>query len=408
MRSLLTLKALTYAQTGGIVAAPTTSLPEQLGGTLQLGLSILLAARRDLLTLLALMDGGYFQEAEAWRDWLLRAAAGSPAQLQIMYGLGGERFLREWDIEWLPGYEDSKPVRIGNAAHGQIQIDVYGEVMDALYQARRGGISESADSWHLQKALTAHLSSIWHQPDQGIWETRGKPQHFTHSKVMAWVAIDRRDQEPRSSSVSRVRWTKWPRRAKRDSTTRCAARRSDPELGTFVQAYGSKLLDAGLLLMPLVGFLPADDPRVRNTIEAIEKHLVADGFVLRYDESRHGRRASRAALRARSSPCKPSGSRMTWCCSDGRMTRRACSQRLARTAQRCRPAVGGIRSGAGAADRQFSRKAFPTSPCSAPRTTLPARIVRRVPRPWSSGRMARTRITSESATDLRGADAPHV
>jgi GH15 family glucan-1,4-alpha-glucosidase len=190
MRSLLTLKALTYYQTGGIVAAPTTSLPEFIGGSRNWDYRYCWL-RDATLSLLALMDAGYYREAEAWRNWLLRAAAGSPDQLQIMYGLAGERLLREWDVTWLPGYENSKPVRVGNAAHGQTQLDVYGEVMDALHQARRGDIGESAEAWQLQKTLAAHLEKVWKQPDHGIWEVRGEPQHFTHSKVMAWVAIDR-------------------------------------------------------------------------------------------------------------------------------------------------------------------------------------------------------------------------
>jgi GH15 family glucan-1,4-alpha-glucosidase len=190
VRSLVTLKALTYRPTGGIVAAPTTSLPERLGG--QRNWDYRYCWLRDAtLTLLALMDAGYFDEAAAWRDWLLRAAAGSPSQVQIMYGLAGERHLKEWEVPWLPGYERSAPVRVGNAAHGQLQLDVFGEVMDALYQARKGGLAGSAESWQLQLALVAHLESIWEQPDEGIWEVRGPRQHFTHSKVMAWVAVDR-------------------------------------------------------------------------------------------------------------------------------------------------------------------------------------------------------------------------
>jgi GH15 family glucan-1,4-alpha-glucosidase len=282
MRSLLTLKALTYHPTGGIVAAPTTSLPEQLGGVRNWDYRYCWL-RDATLTLLALMDGGYFREAAAWRDWLLRAAAGSPDQVQIMYGLGGERLLHERDLDWLPGYEDSKPVRIGNAAHEQLQLDVYGEVMDALHQARTGNIAESADAWALEKALVKQLEKIWEQPDQGIWEVRGKPQHFTHSKVMAWVAIDRAVKSAEQFHLDGPidRW-----RALRDRIHGDICENAySPELNSFVQAYGSKLVDASVLLMPLVGFLPASDPRITGTVAAIEKRLLVDGFVLRYDSA---------------------------------------------------------------------------------------------------------------------------
>jgi GH15 family glucan-1,4-alpha-glucosidase len=280
MRSLLTLKALTYYQTGGIVAAPTTSLPEQIGGTRNWDYRFCWL-RDATLTLLAMMDGGYYREAEAWRNWLLRAAAGSPDQLQIMYGLGGERLLREWEVTWLPGYEGSSPVRVGNAAHGQMQLDVYGEVMDALHQARLGGISESDDVWQLQKSLAAHLEKVWRNPDQGIWEVRGAPQQFTHSKVMAWVAIDRAVKSAEHYGLDGPidRW-----RALRDEIHADVCEKAfDPELNAFVQAYGSKLMDASLLLIPLVGFLPPTDPRVQGTVAGIEKELLVDGFVLRYD-----------------------------------------------------------------------------------------------------------------------------
>jgi GH15 family glucan-1,4-alpha-glucosidase len=282
MRSLLTLKALTYHPTGGIVAAPTTSLPEQLGGVRNWDYRYCWL-RDATLTLLALMDGGYFREAAAWRDWLLRAAAGSPDQVQIMYGLGGERLLREWDIEWLPGYENSKPVRIGNAAHEQLQLDVYGEVMDALHQARSGKISESADAWALEKALAKQLEMIWRQPDQGIWEVRGKPQHFTHSKVMAWVAIDRAIKSAEQFHLDGP-LDHW--RLLRDEIhTDVCENAYSPKLNSFVQAYGSTLVDASVLLMPLVGFLPPSDPRIVGTVAAIEKRLLVDGFVLRYDSA---------------------------------------------------------------------------------------------------------------------------
>jgi len=282
IRSLLTLKALTFQPTGGIVAAPTTSLPEQVGGVRNWDYRYCWL-RDATLTLLALMDGGYFREAAAWRDWLLRAAAGSPDQVQIMYGLSGERLLREWEIPWLPGYENSKPVRVGNAAHEQLQLDVYGEVMDALHQARLGKIAESAEAWALERALVKRLEQIWEKPDQGIWETRGTPQHFTHSKVMAWVAIDRvvKSAEQFKLEGPIDHWRELRDRIHADVCEKAY----NAELNSFVQAYGSKLIDASVLLMPLVGFLPASDPRIRGTVEAIEKRLVVDGFVLRYDSA---------------------------------------------------------------------------------------------------------------------------
>jgi GH15 family glucan-1,4-alpha-glucosidase len=280
IRSLLTLKALTYRPTGGIVAAPTTSLPESFGGVRNWDYRYCWL-RDATLTLLALMDAGYYSEAEQWRNWLLRAAAGSADQVQIMYGLSGERLLREWDVAWLPGYENSQPVRIGNAAHGQMQLDVYGEVMDALHQARLGDIPESVDVWELQKALAEQLEKVWQQPDQGIWEVRGKPQHFTHSKVMAWVAIDR---AVKSAEQFRLDGPLDQWRALRDRIHADVCDNGfNPKVNAFVQAYGSDLIDASLLLMPLVGFLPATDPRVRSTVECIEKELLVDGFVLRYD-----------------------------------------------------------------------------------------------------------------------------
>jgi len=280
MRSLLTLKSLTYRPTGGIVAAPTMALPEYIGGVRNWDYRYCWL-RDATLTLLALMDAGYYAEAEEWRNWLLRAAAGSADQVQIMYGLSGERLLREWHIPWLPGYENSQPVRVGNAAHGQMQLDVYGEVMDALHQARLGDLPESIDVWELQKALAEHLETIWRSPDQGIWEVRGKPQHFTHSKIMAWVAIDRAVKSAEQCRLDGPidRW-----RALRDEIhADVCANGFNSRLNAFVQAYGSDLIDASLLLMPLVGFLPATDPRVRSTVEAIERELLVDGFVLRYD-----------------------------------------------------------------------------------------------------------------------------
>jgi GH15 family glucan-1,4-alpha-glucosidase len=283
MRSLLTLKALTYRPTGGIVAAPTTSLPEHIGGARNWDYRFCWL-RDATLTLLALMDAGYYEEAAAWRDWLLRAAAGSLNQLQIMYGLSGERHLREWEVTWLPGYANSKPVRVGNAAHDQLQLDVYGEVLDALYQARKGGLPISEEALRLGYTLVGHLQSIWQQPDEGLWEVRGPRQHFTHSKVMAWVALDRaiRGAEELGQPAPLESW-KATRQQIHDEV---CTRGFDAARNTFVQAYDSTQLDASLLLIPLVGFLPADDPRVRGTVEAIEQRLVVDGLVLRYDSRR--------------------------------------------------------------------------------------------------------------------------
>ena len=281
-RSLLTLKALTYRPTGGIVAAPTTSLPELIGGTRNWDYRYCWL-RDATLTLLALMDAGYYDEAAAWRDWLLRAAAGSPSQVQIMYGLAGERQLREWEIPWLAGYENSRPVRIGNAAHDQLQLDVYGEIMDALHQGRVGGIPESVEGWHLQRALTEHVTESWQRADHGIWEVRGEPQHFTHSKVMAWVALDRAVRSAEQFNLEGP-LDKW-RVLRQTIHEEICDKAYNTTLGSFVQAYGSSQLDAGLLLLPVVGFLPATDPRIRSTVEQIERRLLVDGFVLRYDSA---------------------------------------------------------------------------------------------------------------------------
>ena len=279
-RSLLTLKALIYRPTGGIVAAPTTSLPESIGGTRNWDYRYCWL-RDATLTLLALMDAGYYEEAAAWRDWLLRAAAGSPSQVQIMYGIGGERNLHEWEVPWLAGHENSKPVRVGNAAHTQLQLDVYGEIMDALHQGRVGGMPESSEAWHLQCALTNHVSETWQLADQGLWEVRGAPQHFTHSKVMAWVALDRAVKSAEQFKLEGP-LDQW--RALRGAIhEEICAKAYNATVGSFVQAYGSSHLDAGLLLLPVVGFLPASDPRIRSTVAQIEKHLLVDGFVLRYD-----------------------------------------------------------------------------------------------------------------------------
>jgi GH15 family glucan-1,4-alpha-glucosidase len=280
MRSLVTLKALTYAPTGGIVAAPTTSLPEHLGGVRNWDYRFCWL-RDATLTLLALMNAGYFDEAGAWRDWLLRAAAGAPSQAQIMYGIAGERNLPEIELPWLPGYAESRPVRLGNAAHGQLQLDVFGEVMDALHQARGGGLQSREADWAFQRALLDHLERVWHNADQGMWEVRGAPQHFTYSKVMAWVAIDRgiRNAEALKADGPLDRWRGLRARIHDEVCTRGF----NAQRNAFVQAYGSSLLDASLLLLPTTGFLPATDPRVRGTIDAIERELLVDGFVLRYD-----------------------------------------------------------------------------------------------------------------------------
>jgi GH15 family glucan-1,4-alpha-glucosidase len=279
-RSLMVLKALTYAPTGGIVAAPTTSLPEWPGGVRNWDYRYCWL-RDATLALYALMLGGYTSEAAAWRDWLLRAVAGDPAHLQIMYGLGGERRLPEFEAHWLDGYEGSRPVRVGNAAVEQRQLDVYGEVMDTLYEARRAGLQPDQWTWGLQLKLLERLEELWHEPDEGIWEVRGPRRHFTHSKVLAWVAFDRavKSVEQQGQRGPVEHW-----RRVRDAIHADVCRRAfDPRLGAFTQAYGAETLDAGALVLPLVGFLPVGDPRVASTVAAIERRLVRDGFVLRYD-----------------------------------------------------------------------------------------------------------------------------
>jgi GH15 family glucan-1,4-alpha-glucosidase len=278
-RSLMVLKALTYEPTGGIVAAPTTSLPEWIGGVRNWDYRYCWL-RDATLTLLALLNAGYAEEARAWRGWLLRAVAGDPADLQIMYGVAGERRLTEFELPWLAGYEGSAPVRVGNAASEQIQIDVFGEVMDALYQAREHGLPRQQHAWDLQKVLLAYLAKAWREPDDGIWEIRGERRHFVHSKVMAWVAFDRavRSVETQGLGGPVDAW----RELRDEIHSEVCERGYDAELGSFTQSYGSKALDASLLLVPLVGFLPASDPRVRGTVEAVERDLLHDGFVLRY------------------------------------------------------------------------------------------------------------------------------
>jgi GH15 family glucan-1,4-alpha-glucosidase len=278
-QSLTVLKALTYHPTGGLVAAATTSLPEDLGGVRNWDYRYCWL-RDATFTLDALLASGHTEEAEAWRDWLCRAVAGDPSKLQIMYGASGERRLTEWEVPWLPGYEGSRPVRIGNAASNQFQLDVYGEVLDSLHQARRAGIRTSWEAWDLQRKLLAQLEEVWREPDEGIWEVRSGRQHFVHSKVMAWVGFDRGvkavEQFERRGPVAR-----W--RALRDEIHDevCQKGWSD-EKQSFVQHYGSSELDASLLIMPIVGFLPPDDPRVVATVEAIERELMTDGFVRRY------------------------------------------------------------------------------------------------------------------------------
>jgi GH15 family glucan-1,4-alpha-glucosidase len=281
-RSLITLRALIYAPTGGIVAAPTTSLPEFAGGTRNWDYRYCWL-RDTTLTLLAFMNAGYYDEAQEWRLWLLRAIAGSTQQVQIMYGVAGERRLTEWEVPWLPGYENSAPVRIGNGAYGQLQLDVFGEVMDALHQARKGGLSPLEPGWALQCEFLEQLVEAWEQPDHGIWEIRGPPQHFTHSKIMAWVAFDRaiKDAERYGLPGPLDEW-----RALRDRIHRQVCERSyDPQRNCFAQAYDSKLLDASLLQIAPLGFLPGDDPRVQGTIRAIESTLKSDCCVRRYETS---------------------------------------------------------------------------------------------------------------------------
>jgi GH15 family glucan-1,4-alpha-glucosidase len=280
LRSLITLKALTYRPTGGIVAAPTTSLPERLGGTRNWDYRFCWL-RDATLTLLALMDAGFYDEAESWREWLIRAVAGSPEQAQIMYGIAGERRLTELEVPWLPGYEGSRPVRIGNAACSQLQLDTFGEVSDALYQARCKGLAATDSGWALQLALLAHLEGIWTEPDEGIWEMRGGRQHFTYSKVMAWLAFDRAIKSAEQFALKGP-LDHWREVAAAIHADVCR-RGYDRELGSFVQSYGSKQLDASLLLLPIVGFLPPEDPRVRGTLRVIERRLQVDGLVMRYD-----------------------------------------------------------------------------------------------------------------------------
>jgi GH15 family glucan-1,4-alpha-glucosidase len=286
-RSLVTLKALTFAPTGGIVAAPTTSLPEAIGG--ERNWDYRFCWLRDAtFTLYALLVCGYTAEAHAWRDWLMRVAAGRPEDLCVVHGLGGERRLTELALDWLPGYRGSRPVRIGNAASMQRQLDVYGEVFDALHLARRSGLCGAAQGWNVQRALLRFLETAWTEPDRGIWEVRGPAQHFTHSKVMAWVAFDRAVKAVERFGLEGP-VDRWRAVAAAIHRSVCA-QGVDPAGGHFVQAYGSRALDASLLLLPLVGFVRADDPRMLRTVAAIERGLAVDGLVLRYrtDETDDG------------------------------------------------------------------------------------------------------------------------
>jgi GH15 family glucan-1,4-alpha-glucosidase len=284
VRSLITLKCLSFAPTGGIVAAPTTSLPEQLGGPRNWDYRFCWI-RDATLTLYALLTSGYRDEALAWREWLVRAAAGRPAELQTIYGIAGERRLTELELPWLPGYEGSCPVRIGNLACEQLQIDVYGELMDAAHVGRKFELAEHEDAWRVQKALMAHLARIWDEPDEGIWEVRGPRRHFTHSKLMAWAAFDRAIKAVETFGLAGPldEWRSLRAQIHED----ICKKGLDPERNCFVQYYGGKGVDAALLLIPQVGFLPPEDPRVQATVAAIERELMEGGLVLRYRTEEH-------------------------------------------------------------------------------------------------------------------------
>ncbi len=280
LRSIIILKALSHHKTGGIIAAPTTSLPEGIGGVRNWDYRFCWL-RDSTFTLLAFLEAGFIEEARAWRDWLMRAVAGNPRHMQIMYGVGGERRLTEFELPELPGYEGSKPVRIGNAASEQLQLDVYGEVMDSMFLARTKGVAASDEGWDLQKALVTHLETIWSDPDDGIWEVRGARRHFVFSKVMAWVAFDRavRTVEKFGEKGPVERW----RKIRADIHGEVCKLGYSNQMQSFVQSYGSTELDASVLMMSMVGFLPPQDQRIKNTIKAIEDHLLVDGLVARYN-----------------------------------------------------------------------------------------------------------------------------
>lgn len=281
VRSLITLKALTYEPTGGLVAAVTTSLPEQWGG--QRNWDYRFCWLRDAtFTLYALVSAGYAEEARAWSEWLMRAAAGEPTQLQIMYGLAGEHRLPELELPWLPGYEGARPVRVGNAAYGQLQLDVFGEIMDLQHAANRVGLNPNRDFWKMQCLMLERLANIWQEPDEGIWEIRGPRRHFTHSKIMAWVAFDRGIKTAERFGLS-AQLSHW-RALRKAIHEEVCEKGFNPRVGAFTQFYGSTAQDASLLVMPHLGFLPAADPRVSGTIMAIRKELSVDGLLLRYKE----------------------------------------------------------------------------------------------------------------------------
>lgn len=283
IRSLVTLKALTYAPTGGIVAAPTTSLPEKPGGARNWDYRFCWL-RDATFTLLALMDSGYFDEALSWHNWLLRAVAGSPADMQIMYGIMGQRRLLEWEASWLPGYEGARPVRVGNAAHVQLQLDVFGELLDVFHQARLAKLKLDDGSWAMECEFLKHLAKVWNQPDSGIWEVRGPGKHYVSSKVMTWVAFDRgiKSAEKFGFKAPLAEW----RRLRATIHHDVCDKGFDTGQNSFVESYGANVLDASILLLPSVGFLPPSDPRVIGTLAAVERHLMRDGFVLRHDPRR--------------------------------------------------------------------------------------------------------------------------